>query len=310
MPQTTPTQIADRILEIASNHPNVRVVNRDSFKLKLEKMAATGGLDGLHIISDFDMTITKYWVNNQRSPSSHAVLTRSSIIPQDFKDRTDELYKKYYPIEVSATLPLAEKSKAMEDWWTKAHEMIASLGLKPEDLEKVVQETPVVLRSGVKEVVDLCQSKNVPLLVFSAGVYDVINTILKLHSLKPSTVHLISNRMRLNPTTGIYDAFVDPLIHVFNKNESSILSDPLHHPWASSVLSRPNVLLLGDSLGDVTMAEGVKHDTKLCIGFLNHDEERLGEAYEKVYDVLLLGDGGWEVIQQFLDCLGAAGGAQ
>lgn len=38
------------------------------------------------------------------------------------------------------------------------------------------------------------------------------------------------------------------------------------------------------------MAEGVKHDTKLTIGFLNHDEDKLLNQYASAFDVLILKD--------------------
>lgn len=59
--------------------------------------------------------------------------------------------------------------------------------------------------------------------------------------------------------------FKPPLIHTFNKNDSVI---PVN--CNNGLAGRNNVILLGDSIGDVTMAEGVKvRGNLLKIGFLN-----------------------------------------
>lgn len=65
---------------------------------------------------------------------------------------------------------------------------------------------------------------------------------------------------------GVLRAFQGQLIHTFNKREGA-----LSHASGLRVLQgRPNVLLLGDSLGDLTMADGVsEHQNILTIGFLN-----------------------------------------
>ena len=55
--------------------------------------------------------------------------------------------------------------------------------------------------------------------------------------------------------------------------------------------NRRNVILLGDSLGDVHMAAGVKDPhVVLTVGFLNHNIESSVETYKKHYDIVLLDD--------------------
>lgn len=65
--------------------------------------------------------------------------------------------------------------------------------------------------------------------------------------------------------------FRGPLIHTFNKNSSVIPTaciEELSH--------RKNVILLGDSIGDVSMAEGVQRCGNLLkIGFLNEVVTRM-----------------------------------
>lgn len=65
---------------------------------------------------------------------------------------------------------------------------------------------------------------------------------------------------------GILRAFKGELIHIYNKREGAML-ETSHF---QELRARPNVLLLGDSLGDLNMADGVQDmQSILKIGYLN-----------------------------------------
>lgn len=65
---------------------------------------------------------------------------------------------------------------------------------------------------------------------------------------------------------GVLQAFKGQLIHSFNKREGAMS----RVEGLRELQGRPNVLLLGDSLGDLTVADGVaKPQNILTIGFLN-----------------------------------------
>lgn len=65
---------------------------------------------------------------------------------------------------------------------------------------------------------------------------------------------------------GVLRAFKGELIHVYNKREGAMLNTG----HFQELRARPNVLLLGDSLGDLNMADGVQDmQNILKIGFLN-----------------------------------------
>lgn len=65
---------------------------------------------------------------------------------------------------------------------------------------------------------------------------------------------------------GVLQAFKGQLIHTFNKREGALS----HAASLRELQGRPNVLLLGDSLGDLTMADGVSEPQNiLTVGFLN-----------------------------------------
>lgn len=70
---------------------------------------------------------------------------------------------------------------------------------------------------------------------------------------------------------GVLRAFKGELIHIYNKREGALLNTG----HFQELRTRPNVLLLGDSLGDLNMADGVQDmENILKIGFLN-DKVRL-----------------------------------
>lgn len=64
------------------------------------------------------------------------------------------------------------------------------------------------------------------------------------------------------------------------------------------IRSRPNAVLMGDSLGDCSMADGAPGisppptgpSTLLRIGFLDHDVEQRLESYVENFDMVLVDD--------------------
>ncbi|KAJ3017367.1 5'-nucleotidase, cytosolic III [Thoreauomyces humboldtii] len=291
-PEEKPT--AAGILRHISNPANPYYV-KDKTRV-LEKLTSiiADGKDHLHIISDFDMTISKFWVNGERNIGSHRVLALSSRVPEGFAIKTHEIYKKYYPMEISQTLSHPEKVQAMVEWWSTAHEMILELNLKKEELNEMANEVDVEMRGGVSTLVNECEALEIPLLVFSAGLGDVIEAVMRKQNLLRPNVHIVSNLLHFGKD-GVADGFQGPIIHTFNKQEAVVGG-----VYGEAMKGRANVILMGDSLGDLRMGQGLKHDTQLTIGFLNHDKELLIEQYSEAFDIVVLDDAPMDVTNHIL----------
>ena len=78
----------------------------------------------------------------------------------------------------------------------------------------------------------------------------------------------------------------DDMIHMYNK------ADMVKKKTKGANNShRKNVILLGDSLGDLDMAAGIEDpDTVLTIGFLNKNIEKNLPVYQNKFDVVLVDD--------------------
>jgi HAD superfamily hydrolase (TIGR01544 family) len=186
----------------------------------------------------------------------------------------------------------------MIKWWTEAHASLIAQKLNKTDLKHMADQARLELRPGVDQVLASCRDTKVPFLVFSAGIGNIIEDILKQASLYYDNMHIVSNMMVFNKEDVCVD-FKEPLIHVFNKSEFQLETCDYY----KMIEKRTNVILMGDSLGDLQMSQGVKHDLCLNIGFLNHDIKSLESNYLNAFDIVIEGDANMKPVIELLKCI-------
>uniref|UniRef100_A0A3Q2D611 5'-nucleotidase n=1 Tax=Cyprinodon variegatus TaxID=28743 RepID=A0A3Q2D611_CYPVA len=249
------------------------------------------GINTLQVISDFDMTLTRFSYNGKRCPTCHNILDNSKAISDECRQELDHLLKTYYPIEIDTSKPVSEKLPLMVEWWTKAHDLLVEQRIKKDELAEAVRESDAMLREGYELFFDRLHEHGIPLLIFSAGIGDILEEVIRQANVFHSNVKVISNYMDFDES-GRLKAFKGELIHIYNKREGALLNTG----HFEELRSRPNVLLMGDSLGDLNMADGVQ-DMKyiLKIGYLNDKVEERKQSYLDSYDIVLVNDESLEV---------------
>ena len=60
---------------------------------------------------------------------------------------------------------------------------------------------------------------------------------------------------------------------------------------------------MGDSLGDLQMADGADCETLLTIGYLNHDIAQLEAAYMDAYDIVVTDDAPMDFVLALIQLL-------
>ncbi|XP_069547924.1 7-methylguanosine phosphate-specific 5'-nucleotidase-like [Brachyistius frenatus] len=245
----------------------------------------------LQVISDFDMTLTRFAHNGKRVPTTHNILDNRLLINEDCTKKMRELWNTYYPIEIDAGRSADEKLPFMVEWWTNVHELLIEQKIRKDMLAQAVRESSAMLRDDCKVFFDRLAEHQVPLLIFSAGVGDILEEVIRQNHVFHPNVHIISNYMDFDHT-GALRAFKGQLIHTFNKREGALT----HAAALGELQGRPNVLLLGDSLGDLTMADGVPEPQNiLTVGFLNDQVDERKESYLNSFDIVLVKDETMEV---------------
>ncbi|ONK65102.1 uncharacterized protein A4U43_C07F33640 [Asparagus officinalis] len=287
----------------AMSRENAVIRDRESLERKTAAIRSAGA-SKLQVIADFDGTLTKYSINGRRGQTSHGLLQQGNT---EYDEKRQALYDYYHPLEYSPTIPIEEKTKLMEEWWEKTHGLLIEGGLTFDAIKKSVADATISFRDGLVELFEYLEEKDVPVLIFSAGLADIIEEVFrqKLHrSFK--NVKVVSNRMVFD-NNGRLISFKGKTIHVLNKNEHALdMAAPVHDKLGdpngsvddyTMVKNRTNVLLLGDHIGDLGMSDGLNYDNRISVGFLNDNIEKSIESYKEAFDVVYLNDASmWGVV--------------
>ncbi|XP_066119733.1 7-methylguanosine phosphate-specific 5'-nucleotidase isoform X2 [Saccopteryx bilineata] len=251
-----------------------------------------GGGDHLQVISDFDMTLSRFAYNGKRCPSSYNILDNSKIISEECRKELQALLNHYYPIEIDPHRTTKEKLPHMVEWWTKAHGLLCQQKIQKVQIAQVVRESNAMLREGYKTFFNTLYQNNIPLFIFSAGIGDILEEIIRQMKVFHPNIHVVSNYMDFDK-----DGFKGQLIHTYNKS----ISVCGNSNYFQQLQGKTNVLLLGDSMGDLTMADGVPGvEHILKIGFLNDKVEERRERYMDSYDIVLEKDETLDVVNGLL----------
>ncbi len=264
-----------------------------------KKRIVNAGKDNLHVISDFDRTIT--YGLNPKGIRTETVISKlrsdAKYLGEDYAKKAHELFDFYHPFEIAGDIPMEEKKVKMHEWWKKHFDFLVECGFSKEVMEQVVKEKPLRFREGALDFIKTLDSNNIPLVFLSAAPGDMLVEYLKKNNLFQENVHVISNRYEFD-SQGKALKILEPIIHVFNKGEASLREFSLYE---DQLKDRKNIILMGDTLGDADMAEGSDSNDVIKIGFLNENVEENLEQFKEAFDVVLLGDPGMDYINELLE---------
>jgi 5'-nucleotidase len=243
------------------------------------------GLSQLHLVADFDRTLTKAKIRGDKYASVFGQIRNSDYLGQDYKIKADQLFNKYRPIEIDPNLTVQQKSEHMHQWWIEHFDLAQKSGLTQQILTKVIDESNIQFRDQSTEVLKFLAKNNIPLVIMSAGLTYGVEYLLKRQGLLTNNIHIISNDLEFDEQGKMIRA-KEPIIHSMNKHETEIQNQP----YFKHIQHRPNVILLGDSLGDLGMIQGFPAKNTLKIGFLNEVSNASISQFTQHFDVVLLDD--------------------
>lgn len=139
---------------------------------KLENIKITD--DNCYVILDFDKTIT-----SKDSLDSWLALLDFDIYGEACKKEMEKLNANYVPFELDYTIDDKIKEQYMKEWYQKSMDLLYRYKITNSNLKKSLQKNKMVVRKGAKEFFKSLQQKEIPVIIVSAGIGNVIEEFLK-----------------------------------------------------------------------------------------------------------------------------------
>lgn len=230
------------------------------------------GRGKIHIVLDFDKTLVRGKDENGRSITVWDVMEQ--FVSREKQLESIEKYKKYRAFELKQKLSVAQAIK----WWGWNLDLFN--GLKASRIEEAA--CLLQTRPFVKEFFNICQEKNIPTIIISASIKNVIASWCQKEKIQPTMV--LSTELSLSKGK-IVDWKKNTLIHSLNKREKG------HREIKKIKVARPKTILIGDSLDDVPMVKGKSNVIRIAIYDPKHsdDNSELNE-FTKRFDLVFVGD--------------------
>lgn len=259
-----------------------------SYASQRAALLADTRIDQLLVITDFDATLT-----TGDSEQCHDLIGFSKIMSQPFRE---------------AFAPLLDwQTNAATDgvqWWDVAHGLMVEHGQPPRSLiPRLVRDARIKPRPGALKMLRRLAALNIPVLIVSAGVSDIIEEFLRQHGVATENITICSNRLNYAADMVPQSVAPTPPITSFTKSTAYAASAAFFKKHAAC----SSVLVLGDSTSDIDSAENVPYRNLLSIGFLNGKEVAEAPNHSAVYDALVLGnEGNLDMIDALVDDIASA----
>ena len=275
---------------------DIIIPNPEKLQEKIEKFKA-GGVGNMHVRSNFDGSLTLTYLNGKKLPSIIARLRQGGgYISEDYAKKSQELSDYYRPIEYDMSITIEEKRAKMLEWWTRHYALLKEVGLSRQVLDKLTENERGNFRVGTDTLLKTFHENGIPMVILSSsGIGNTIPMFLRKDGLLFDNISVLTNEV-LFDESGKMTGVAEPIIHSYNKNEIAISQLPNY----AEIEKRTNVLIMGDTLGDLKMVEGFDYDEVIAIGFLIDDVEKNLEDYKKGYDVVILGDSNMDYVNELM----------
>lgn len=224
-------------------------------------------------IIDFDRTLT-----TGTSDASMGIIPK--FLGGDCLKERLKIYEYYRPMELDYTIEENEKKDIMKEWANKSFALLSKYLTSEEMVENSLKDANLHLRLGAKDFLKYMHNKNIPVIIMSAGVGNVIKRFLEKQEVLYDNITLVSNFFEFQNNKAYIDT--KKLVAVSNKDYSRVPEKE-----RKILDKRQNILLCGDIVEDIKMIEKEKLYKTLTVGFLDCNIKENLSTYNNNFDIVL-----------------------
>ena len=132
---------------------NIIITNKERLG-EIKKKIMADGPEKLHVVSDFDKTLTSCFNNGEKIVSLISILRDEHYLSPDYSQKAQALYDEYHLVEIDVDIPFGRKKELMHEWWSSHYNLLARSGLNKNDIKRAVETDKVSFRSGALDFFD------------------------------------------------------------------------------------------------------------------------------------------------------------
>lgn len=257
---------------------------------KINELKQKMNKDNICVFLDYDKTIT-----SNESEDSWAVSANKTIMGEGLSNDLNKLAEKFEPIELDYTMPTQEKEKFMLEWYEGSMNLYYTYHLEKDKLKECIHNSYLELRNGAKDFLNRLYNRNIPVIIFSAGIGNVIEQFLKEKECYYDNMTIIGNFIKFDKN-GNMIKFSDNIIHTLNKNIDKWNDDKLQE----KIKTKEYRIVIGDLVEDIHMMGEYPEEKSLKIGFLNKNITENLEVYNKNFDIVLTEESNFYDIEKYI----------
>ena len=310
--------------EIVQNQKDEMLISNPEKLNEKRSIFTKSSSDKCIFVSDFDYTFSLRFLNHIQLYSSYCFLENSLLINEknpNFKNQLHEQSLKYEQYETDTSIDFEFRKNIIKEWFEKALDLYTAQHITKKDFIEVIREAAdkekFYFRKGLKSFFEKLLSLNIPIIIISGGVKEIIEILLQDFLGDIYTEMIAKHLLTILANEFTYDnqdkvnGYIQPVIYTFNKGKFVKDAISVHYPH----LKLENIFIMGDHLNDydsIKEIEEVKDKKNIIgIGFINinpdgeikEKTEKTIEEFKNVFDVNILSNGGFEYVNNLLDSL-------
>ena len=302
---------------IISNN-NILENKKNIFKNSFKKNQHDGiKNDKIIVVTDFDYTLfNKYnYSTGEKYESSFGMYNQDVFggNQKDFKEKRIMLHDIYAKYEDDFSIEEKIKEDKMREWGAKEMDFMIHPNFSRDSIKKMVElkkeKNQINFKKNVREFYEKLIELNIPIIIVSGGIKEIIIEILNLMKIKGLDDYIKRKRMLFIANEFIFDEnnkcidYNKNIIHGYNK--SKYVKEIVNENFPDY----ENIFVLGDLTTDYKAIEKLNLDKDkniIGIGYIYFSPEEIKNKnfdisnnikvneFKKIYDIVLLMDEGYD----------------
>ena len=269
-------------------------------------------------ITDFDYTITRKfnYITGERFHNTYSIYNQKAFDgDQDaFLSEDKRLYDLYGKYEDDTSIDYETRKNKSFEWYKLSLINMSNEKIKKDSFKKMVELSfnNIKFRTDVKALLEMLIKQNIPIVIISGGIKEIIIEILKTLNIDGFESYLQKKRLIV-----IANSLLDENDKIKNWNEKE---NEIIYPFNKNVIIKKdlekyfigfkNIIIVGDLISDYKSIDEIeinKEKNVIGFGFLDYNPKKLKpnfkyqndsmfKDYLNVFDAVFINDQGYHYI--------------